>query len=244
METLGQFAGVLAHDVRTYIRAIGWAADSLAADLGADDPRHADAVQIQRAVAEAREMIASVLEFARGGRATGTTDLAAHVARIGGIIDRLAGPDVALEVDLPASLPPVALAPASVTQVLVNLATNAREAMPAGGTLRIRARELDPPEVARADAARADGAPPDAPRPPRLVRLTIADTGVGMDGATAGRVFEPFYTTRTDDGDSGTGLGLPGVYLVVTRAGGAVRLESAPGADTTFTLDLPVADGS
>lgn len=248
-ELLGQFAGILAHDVRSYIQSIGWAAEGLLADLGPDDPRRRDAVLVNEGVAEARRMISSILDFARGGSAGGSTDLATHLDRLGGILARLLGPGVVFDADLAPGLPMVALAPTSVTQILVNLATNAAEAMPDGGSFRVTATMLEvgsprpqPP------------APATALAPGRYVRLVASDTGHGMDEAVARRAFQPFYSApapgspaeepATGGRGAGHGLGLASVYLLVTRAGGAVALASRPGGGTTITLDLPVADGA
>ena len=257
VETLGRFAGILAHDVRTYFTAIDWSAGSLAADLPADDPRQADVRLIAGAVAEARELIGSVLEFARPGGPAGSTDLASHVRRLGGILARMLGPEIEISVDVPADLPPVALGPASVTQILVNLATNARDAIRDGGGFTITARplEVDGGGTA-APSPRGPGAPDlDAstgraaaagggPLPPgRYVRLEVADTGVGMDSEAARAAFDAFYTTKGEGlTDVGTGLGLASIHLVVVRAGGEISISSEPGQGTRFTIDLPVAD--
>src|SRR5262249_45388907 len=117
-------------------------------------------------------------------------------------------------------------------QVLVNLAVNARDAMPQGGALRVRtaAATLGP-----AEAALGPGG-----RPGPCVRLTVSDTGCGMDEATRQRAFEPFFTTKGPD--KGTGLGLATVYAVVQQSGGQVRIDSAPGRGATFTIDLPRCD--
>ncbi len=253
-ELLGQFAGILAHDVRSYIRTIGWAADGLVADLDADDPRRRDAELIQEGVTEARRMLASILEFARGDAPSGSTHLSAHLDRLGGILDRLLGPDVTLEVDLPSDLPPVALAPASITQILVNLASNAADSMPDGGIFRVKGRpwEVGPSAVPFSVLATAVA-------PGRYVRLEVSDTGRGVAPEVARRAFETFYSTSRSparpaappegasaavDGGSGFGLGLTSVYLTVTRARGAVAITSAPGGGATVTLDLPIADRS
>lgn len=235
IDTLGQFSGMLAHDVRSYISAIGWSAEALAADLPPDSPSRTDVALIERAVTEARDMIRSVLEFARPEGQGGATDLVAHIERIGGILSRLLGPDVTIEVELEPGLPPVAIAPASMTQVFFNLATNARTAMAGAGLFRVRAAILQAPPDAELDR------PTDAERP-RTVRIEISDTGVGMDEETTRRAFDAFFSRQGRvDIDDGVGLGLASVYLLVARAGGDVRIESAPGAGTTFRMDFPEA---
>jgi len=237
MEVMGQFVSILAHDLRSYFNAISWSADLLARDLGGADPRLPDVAQIRAAVDGGLGMIRAVLGFARpGAEGPGATDLRAHLAQVGGILARLVGSSVVLETHLPEGLPDVALDPASVTQVLFNLAANARDAMPAGGTFRVAARARTVAAVA-GGGLRADELPPG-----RYVRLIVADTGTGMDAETARRAFEAFYTTKTGDGaPEGTGLGLSSAYLIVTRAGGRIDLRSRPGKGTTFTIDLPAA---
>jgi signal transduction histidine kinase len=236
LQVLGEFAGILAHDVRNHLTAIAWSADLLAEDLAADDPRHADIELIQKATRDAVDMTRSVLEFARPtGDPGGSTDLAAHVAGSRSVLERVLGPDVALEVDVEPGLPPVGANATALTQVLANLATNARDAMPEGGTFRLLARRL---EIAA--GASEPGAP--ALEPGTYVRLEAADTGTGMDEATRRRAFEAFYTTKTSASTArGTGLGLSSVFLLVTKCGGAIRVESEPGRGTTFTVDLPTA---
>jgi signal transduction histidine kinase len=113
-----------------------------------------------------------------------------------------------------------------------NLVTNARDAMPDGGTLRLVARPME------LGAASSDAGPLE---PGRYVRLLVIDTGIGMDEDTRRRAFEAFYTTKTMASTArGTGLGLSSVFLMLTKAGGSIRLSSVPGEGTTFTLDLPI----
>ncbi|MCU0506749.1 MAG: ATP-binding protein, partial [Chloroflexi bacterium] len=247
VETLGRFAGILAHDVRSYITAIDWATASLSAGLAQDDPRQADIRLIATAVAEAREFLWSVLEFARPGAQGGSADLGGHLSRMGGILTRLLGPEVRLEVDVPHDLPAVRLAPSAVTQILVNLATNARDAMPDGGSFSIvaRAREIAPASAdTAAPTAGSGGMRGGSALPPgHYVRLEVADTGIGMDREAVAGAFEAFYTTKSDAiAEVGTGLGLASVHLLVVRAGGEISVESEPDRGTRFVMDLPVAD--
>jgi signal transduction histidine kinase len=236
MEVMGQFASILAHDLRNYLNAVRWSADLLASEIDAADSRRRDVDQIRSAADGGIGMIRNILGFARPeGSADGSTDLRAHLGQIGGIVARLVGPSVAVEVEVPDDIPTVAISSAGVTQILFNLAANARDAMPDGGRFRIGA-----------EAIRLTGAEPSATADPivpgRFVRLTVADSGEGMDAQTASRAFEAFYTTRdATDAVAGTGLGLSSVYLIVTRAGGRIDLRSEPGLGTTFTIDLPAA---
>lgn len=236
MEVMGQFASILAHDLRNYLNAVSWAAELLASEIDAADPRRRDVDHIRLAADDGLGMIRNVLGFARPeGGGAGTTDMRAHLGQIGGIVARLVGPEVAVEFDIQDDLPAVAMNSASVTQIVFNLAANARDAMPDGGRFRIGAESM---ELTGAEPSAAA----DPVVPGRFVRLTVVDSGEGMDPQTASRAFEAFYTTRDATGGvAGTGLGLSSVYLIVTRAGGRIDLQSDPGVGTTFTIDLPAA---
>lgn len=232
LETLGQFAGTLAHDVRNYLTAMSWSAEMLAGGLPEDDPRYPDVDLIRRAAAGALDMTRSVLEFARPTTdVAGRTDVPAHLSQVVALLRPLVEPGIDVRVDCPEHVPAAAIAPQALTQVLVNLATNARDAMPDGGSLVLEAADVDIP-------AGAEG----LLRPGRHVRIRVTDTGTGMDPATRERAFDAFFTTKAAAGTgSGTGLGLSSVYLIVTRAGGSVDIAPGPDAGTVVTLHLPVA---
>jgi CheY-like chemotaxis protein len=139
------------------------------------------------------------------------------------------GEDVEITIDLDPALPRILADPAQISQVLLNLAVNARDAMPGGGRLAIRTR-----------APRVDAMSP--PEQPRTIELAIADTGCGMTDAVRARIFEPFFTTKGVG--RGTGLGLATVYGVIEQSGGQIEVESAPGAGTTFVIRLPATDAA
>jgi two-component system, cell cycle sensor histidine kinase and response regulator CckA len=146
------------------------------------------------------------------------------------LLERLIGPQISLIIDIAPNLWPIQADPAQITQVLMNLAINARDAMPAGGTLAIAAAN-----ILRRPSSHTPGAlPPDA-----AVCLTVADTGVGMSEEVQRHLFEPFYTTKAPD--QGSGLGLATVYGIVRQSGGAIMVSSAIGAGTTVTILLPRA---
>jgi signal transduction histidine kinase len=233
LEVLGQFAGILAHDVRNYLATVSWSAELLADTLEAEHPARQDVELIQQAARDGIAMTRSVLEFARpSGDARGSTDTEAHLEQTRTMLERVLGDAVRLEVTVAPGLPPAGINAAALTQVLVNLATNARDAMPAGGLLRVRADLHE-------SRGNADGA---GLEPGRYVRLVVSDTGTGMDEATRRRAFDAFYTTKAGASTTeGTGLGLASVYLIVSRTGGAIRVDSIPGTGTTFTVDIPVA---
>jgi PAS domain S-box-containing protein len=237
LEILGQFAGILAHDVRNHLTAVIWSAELLATDMAAVDPRQADVELIRKAAQDAVDMTRSVLEFARpAGDPTGQTDVATHIQGARTMLNRVLGDRVALGIAVEPGLPAAAISPTALTQVLVNLSSNARDAMPAGGTfdLAVSLREIRPGDPA------ADGGPLPVGR---YIRIRATDSGGGMDEATRVLVFDPFYTTKSPgSGSSGTGLGLSSVFLLVSRAGGTITVDSTPGTGSAFTVDLPSAE--
>jgi len=144
------------------------------------------------------------------------------------MLSRMLGEDVILETAFEPELAPVRADPTQVEQVVLNLAINARDAMPAGGNLLLRTGEL---EVAAAEPLRPDLLPGS------YVTLSVQDTGIGMDAELTERIFEPFFTTKGVG--EGTGLGLATVHGIVTQSGGAVWVESKPGTGSCFTVCLP-----
>ena len=160
----------------------------------------------------------------------------AVLADVGGLLRRAIGRRVALETATKPRLWPVAIGSGQLEQVLVNLAVNARDAMPDGGRVAIATANVELDAAAAAAAAPLRGQLPAG----RYVRIEVRDDGVGMDAATLRRACEPFFTTRAEDG--GTGLGLATVYGIVTEAGGAIRLDSRLRSGTTVTVHLPAYD--
>ncbi|MGE5126620.1 MAG: ATP-binding protein, partial [Betaproteobacteria bacterium] len=156
-------------------------------------------------------------------------DLNAAIANMRRVLVRLIGEDVDLRFEAQADLWPVRCDPAQLDQIVLNLAANARDALPEGGTLAIRTAN-----------ARLSGPPPGAQlplRPGEYVLLTISDDGVGIEPALLPRIFEPFLTTKQEG--HGTGLGLATVYGIVEQSGGSIAVESASGRGTTFRIYLP-----
>src|SRR5690606_14983183 len=149
------------------------------------------------------------------------------------LLERTLGDDVRLAVSLEEALP-IKADPSQIEQVLMNLTVNARDAMPEGGTLSIEVRNVT---IESAEPPEAGGLPPGP-----YVRLTVADTGYGMEDETKARAFEPFFTTKEDG--HGTGLGLATVYGIAEEHGARIRLESAPGAGTVFHIDWPTREVS
>ena len=214
LESLGRLAGGVAHDFNNLLTGItGYA--SLLLERADDDTELArDLGEIKRAADRAAELTKQLLAFGRRQvLKPRPLDLNTVLADVGGMLQRLLGDHVELEL-LPApDLGIVRADPGQIEQVIVNLAVNASDAMEPGGRLSISTRNAD------------DGS----------VELVVADTGIGMDEQTLARIFEPFFTTR----DQGVGLGLASVYGIVHQSGGEVTVESTPGAGSVFTVRLP-----
>jgi PAS domain S-box-containing protein len=229
MEAIGRLAGGVAHDFNNLLTAILGYSDLLLTQLAADDPRRQAVQQIRQAGDQAALLTRQLLAYSRKQiLAPKVLDLNAVVEKMGPMLRRLIGEDVELAASPAPGLWRTKADPGQLEQVLVNLAVNARDAMPRGGRLTLRTgnRELD--------GAARPGLPPG-----RYVVLAVSDDGVGMDAEVRARVFEPFFTTK---GEHGTGLGLATVYGIVKQSGGHVEVESEPGRGTTFTLYLPAAE--
>jgi PAS domain S-box-containing protein len=220
LEAVGRLAAGVAHDFNNLIGAIRGGAELLLMDTPPGDPRREELDEILDASARATTLTRQLLAYG-SGQAPGrmVLDLRAVVAGLVPMIRRLVGPAVTLLVEEPDSEPArVEADGGQLEQVVVNLAVNARDAMPDGGTITI--------------AVHASGDEP-------WIRLVVADTGVGMDEATRERIFEPFFTTKPEG--RGTGLGLATVQAIVEGAGGEVGVASTQGHGTTFEVRLPRA---
>jgi two-component system cell cycle sensor histidine kinase/response regulator CckA len=223
MEALGTVSGSIAHDFNNALTAIRGYAELLEGHVSAAG--RADLAELNSAIDGAKTLTSRVLSFSRTGHhRLEPLDLAALVRRIEPMLVRMLGVGIRLELALP-SVPSVVRADArELEQVLVNLALNARDAMPKGGTLEVRV-ELD---------AAAGGAS-FSEESGRWVRLVVRDSGDGMTEEILERAFEPFFTTKT----AGTGLGLASARLAVEHAGGTLEASSRAGGGTTFVARLP-----
>lgn len=237
LEALGQLAGGVAHDFANVLQAVQGGVRLATKNLDRDDP--AAARRVLEAVADAAQRGGSItrrlLGFARRGELlVDRIDPAAVLADLHDVLARtLSWPALRIRVDASAGLPIVLVDRGELETVLVNLATNARDAMPNGGTLTLSAR---------AEAVAGAGRHPAGLSAGRYVRLAAEDTGVGMDGATLARAAEPFFSTKPEG--EGTGLGLPMARDFAAQAGGGFAIASEPGRGTTVTLWLPAAGGA
>jgi signal transduction histidine kinase/CheY-like chemotaxis protein len=225
MEAIGRLAGGVAHDFNNILTAIiGYA--SLAADRARHDPELAASIQeIQLGAERASGLTAQLLAFSRKQVLQPCVlDLNAVVASMEGLLHRVLGEHILIATELGPELWSIKADPTQLGQVVLNLAVNARDAMPQGGTLRILTRNVDP-----------GTAPPEAGTGP-LVELMVHDTGLGMSEEVRARIFEPFFTTK---GSHGTGLGLATAYGIVTQSGGAIVCDSRPGEGATFRVFFP-----
>jgi len=232
MEAIGRVAGGIAHDFNNILTAVFGNAELARREL-ADGGAPLEALdEILQAATRAATLTRQLLTFARRGivepRRVDLNELARRMERM---LRRLIGEDVELELDLAPAIAGVRADEGQLEQVLMNLAVNARDAMPDGGRLRIETR----PVTLEGDAASALELPPG-----RYLRLAVSDTGVGMSEETRGRIFEPFFTTKP--AGQGTGLGLAICYGVVRQSAGQIDVETAPGCGTRFVIHLPEVD--
>ncbi|MBI5624079.1 MAG: response regulator [Elusimicrobia bacterium] len=232
LEAVGRLAGGMAHDFNNILTAIMGYAELIEAGVGDEAKRREYAGQIVRSADHASVLTRRLLAFSRRQVMTPRTiDLNEVVSESGDLLKRLLGERVRLVANLGKDLGLVKADPVQIEQILINLAVNARDAMPEGGILAVSTRN----EVV--DASAVLGRPDLKPGP--AVVLEVGDTGQGMDESVLSRVFEPFFTTKT----KGTGLGLSVVFGIVKQSGGDIRVESRPGKGTVFRIHLPMVSG-
>ena len=230
MEAIGRMAGGVAHDFNNLLTVIIGYAELLQAQVDPLRPERAQVDEILTAGARAAAVTKRLLAFARKQvLEPRTLDLNAVVSGVSRMLRRMIGEDLLLSTVLARDLGAVHADPGQIEQILMNLAVNARDAMPGGGRVEIRTANVDVGE----EEARKDR---DLQRGP-YVLLSVADSGCGMDAEPQSHLFEPFFTTKPEG--QGTGLGLSTVYGIVRQSGGAIRVESEPGKGTAFRIYLP-----
>jgi signal transduction histidine kinase len=239
LESLGQLAGGVAHDFNNLLAVIlnytAFAAEELTAVTESDwaercESARGDLEQISRAGQRAAGLTRQLLAFARREVVQPRVlDLDTVITAVEEMLRRTLGEHVELVTSLAGDLQPVLADPGQLEQVLVNLAVNARDAMPGGGTLTMDTSNITVDAESIAGGSKAP--------PGQNVRLRVSDTGTGMPPDVIEHAFEPFFTTKKDGG--GTGLGLATVYGILTQADGHIHIYSDPGGGTTFSIMLP-----
>jgi PAS domain S-box-containing protein len=233
MEAIGRLAGGVAHDFNNLLSIILSYTWLTLEDLSSDSPLREDLLQISLAGERAAALTQQLLAFSRQQvLELHVADLNELVTGMEKLIRRMLGEDIELTMQLGTPLGKIRVDKTQIEQVLLNLAVNARDALPNGGTLSIATQNVD----RVADVATDD----DGLTPGPYVMLTVTDSGIGMDEATRARVFEPFFTTKPIG--KGTGLGLATVFGIVKQSAGQVSVVSEPGGGTTFRIYLPRCD--
>ena len=230
MEAVGRLAGGVAHDFNNVLTAIFGYSDLLLEEFTLDDPRRADVQEIRRSAERAATLTRQLLAFSRKQvmqpRLLNLNDV---IGNVQDLLRRLVGEDIQVQLDLQKELTAVMADSGQIEQVLMNLAANARDAMPEGGRLEISTSNVH----VESDLCDRPGL-----KPGHYALLSVHDTGTGMPDHVRAHIFEPFFTTKEQG--KGTGLGLATVYGIVKQTGGGVYAESGEGQGTTFAIYLPV----
>jgi len=233
MEAVGRLAGGIAHDFNNMLGVIMGYGALLLRHLPPDESQRHHVLEIQKATERATSLTRQLLAFSRKQvlqpRLLNVNSVVADMEKM---LRRVISEDVQLLTVMQAGLDPVKADPGHLEQVLMNLALNARDAMPKGGKLTISTEDVDLHDIHAAERAGV--------RPGPYVALTVTDTGIGMDSETRARVFEPFFTTK--EAGKGTGLGLATAYGIVRQSEGNIAVSSEPGRGTAFRIYLPCVD--
>src|SRR5262245_54896719 len=233
MEAVGRLAGGVAHDFNNLLTVITGRSQLLLLKLQPESPLRRDVELVEETAHRASALTRQLLAFSRKQMVQPrVVDLNDIVRSMETMLSRLIGEDISLATRLDPTAGCVRADPAQLEQMIVNLAVNARDAMPLGGRLMLETSFVRHDEgFARQNVGL---------RPGPHVRLVVRDTGVGMDGLIKAHLFEPFFTTKGPG--KGTGLGLATVYGIVTQSGGAIRVDSEPGQGAAFSIDFPRVD--
>jgi nitrogen-specific signal transduction histidine kinase len=234
LEAVGRLAGGIAHDFNNLLTVVLGYADLVLSEMKPDDPLRADVEEIQSAGMRASELTRQLLAFSRQQVLERTSldlnDVAEEAVKL---LRRVIGEDIRVKLDTAPNLWKVMADRTQIVQVVMNLAVNARDAMPEGGTLTIETANVQVPTA---------GAPLRPPTPGDYVALKVRDTGYGMTPDVRARLFEPFFTTK--EASKGTGLGLSMAYGIIQQSDGYVFVESEPGQGAEFVIFLPRGQGS
>jgi PAS domain S-box-containing protein len=236
MEAVGRLAGGIAHDFNNLLTAIGGFTELAMGSTG--DPAALKEMlgEVKRSADRAAALTGQLLAFSRKQiLSPKVLDLNAAVAGMETLLRRVIGEDLELSTLLAPRLRPVRLDPGQLEQVILNLALNARDAMPKGGRLTLETSSERVEETEGAGGGRMEA------RPGAYVVLSVSDTGTGMTRETRERIFEPFFTTKEQG--KGTGMGLATVYGIVRQSGGHIQVHSEPGEGSRFRIFFPAADG-
>jgi PAS domain S-box-containing protein len=232
LEAIGRLAGGVAHDFNNILMSIMGAADLLLMQLAREESARDEAIEIKQSVERGAGLTRQLLAFSRRQATRPRLFALGDVVRgMDTMLRRLIGPEIDFEIVVPAVPLRVVADSGQIEQCVMNLVVNARDAMPEGGRVTVRIDEVDLDEDGA--AAFVEG------RAGRYARLSVADTGTGMNAATRARLFEPFFTTKEQG--KGTGLGLSIVYGIVKQSGGYITVTTEPGRGATFLIYLPTA---
>lgn len=235
MESIGRLAGGLAHDFNNLLTVIQGYCGLMQVQISSESPLFEDLKQIQRASERATALTRQLLAFSRKQIMASTTlDLNNLVTNLRKMLERLIGEDILLSTVLQPELWTITADPGQIEQVIMNLAVNARDAMPTGGMLTIETSNI----LLDENYLRTHLEAPIGP----CVMLAVTDTGCGMDESTQALIFEPFFTTK--EPGKGTGLGLATVYGIIKQSGGDIMVYSEPGHGATFKIYLPAGETS
>ena len=234
MQAMGQLAGGVAHDFNNLLTAMIGFCDLLLQRHGAGDPSFADIMQIKQNANRAANLVRQLLAFSRKqplAAARELKHLTDALTELSHLLTRLIGESIEFKLVHGRDLGLVRVDPGQFDQLIINLAVNARDAMPGGGTLTIAtgAETFSTPTQVGAEQA----------PPGRYMRIVVSDTGKGIPPENLGRIFEPFFSTKKEIPGAGTGLGLATVYGVVRQTGGFILVDSSMGKGATFTIYLP-----